>query len=55
MSKTYYAAAEGFIEGAYRKVGDKVGTLTDRQAKYLLMDGTITAKAPEVADGKKDK
>lgn len=53
MDKMYYAAAEGFIEGSYRKVGDPIGRMTARQAKYLLLDGTITDKAPEPA--KKDK
>ncbi|MDQ0422291.1 hypothetical protein J2045_003339 [Peteryoungia aggregata LMG 23059] len=53
--KTYYAAVEGFIEGAYRKVGESVGKMTDDQAKYLVMAGHVTDVAPAAKDEKKDK
>lgn len=43
---TYYAAAEGFIEGKYRKVGDRIGVLSEAKAKYPLMAGQITNIAP---------
>lgn len=46
---TYYAAAEGFIEGKYRKVGDKIGVLSEARAKYPLMAGQITDTAPIAA------
>jgi hypothetical protein len=48
MEKTiYYAAAEGHILGSWRKAGDPVGELTDREAKYLEMHGTISKTKPE--------
>jgi hypothetical protein len=53
--KTYYAAVEGFIEGAYRKVGETVGQMTETQAKYLIMAGHVTDTAPVAKDEKKDK
>jgi hypothetical protein len=53
--KTYYAAAEGFIDGTYRYVGDSIGQLTEAQAKYPLLAGLITDVAPVPEDGKKDK
>lgn len=47
MNKTtYYAAVEGFIEGKYRKAGDKVGELSEARAKYLLLACQITENAP---------
>lgn len=49
---TYFAAVEGFIEGKYRKVGDKIG-LTEKQAKYLLLDGTLSEKDPKVKAAEK--
>lgn len=48
--RTYYAAVEGFIHGAYRKVGDSLGQLTERQAKYLLMSGLVTTQSPKGAE-----
>ncbi len=53
--KTYYAAVEGFIENAYRKVGEPVGQMNEDQAKYLVMAGHITDEAPAIKDEKKDK
>ena len=44
--KTYYALAEGDINGMYRKAGDPVGDLTDREAKYLAMHGVVSATKP---------
>lgn len=46
-TKAYYAADEGFILGKHRKVGEPVGNLTDREAKYLVLAGQISDKAPE--------
>lgn len=47
MTKVYYAAGDGYIEGAMRKMGDRIGPLTDLQAKYPLQYGQITEKRPE--------
>jgi hypothetical protein len=47
MTKVYYAAVDGYIEGAMRKKGDRIGTLTDLQAKYPLQYGQITEQRPE--------
>ncbi|SCM79971.1 hypothetical protein KL86PLE_90735 [uncultured Pleomorphomonas sp.] len=46
MDTIYYAAAEGFIEGKYRKVGDKIGALSEARAKYPLLAGQITSAPP---------
>lgn len=45
--KIYYATAEGHINGKWRNAGDPVGELTEREAKYLEMAGTITTTRPE--------
>ncbi|EUB97304.1 hypothetical protein PMI07_000880 [Rhizobium sp. CF080] len=41
MKTTYFATAEGHILGSWRNAGDSVGELTEREAKYLEMHGTI--------------
>lgn len=46
MKKTYYALAEGFILGSYRKIGDPVGALTEGEAKYPKQAGQICDIAP---------
>lgn len=45
--RTYYATVDGYINGAMRKAGEAVGKLTDRDAKYLIMSGLVTAEAPK--------
>lgn len=47
MSKVYYAAVDGYIEGAMRKKGERIGALSDLQAKYPLQYGQITDTRPE--------
>lgn len=47
MDTIYYAAAEGFIEGRYRNINDKIGALSEVRAKYLLLAGQITSTAPD--------
>ncbi len=42
----YYAAAEGFIEGRYRLLGEKIGALSEARAKYPLLTGQITSTPP---------
>lgn len=44
--KTYYAAAEGFIQGRHYAAGAPV-EMTEAQAKYLLLDGTVTSDNPK--------
>jgi len=46
--KMYYAVAEGFIVGKYRKFGDPVGLLSEAQAKYPLLAGQISAEKPTI-------
>lgn len=41
MKKTYYAVAEGHINGAFRKKGESCGEMTKEQAKYLLLSGLV--------------
>lgn len=45
MTKTYFAIVEGFIDTEHRKVGDRL-MLTERQAKYLLLNGLISETPP---------
>lgn len=45
MSKTYYSAVAGFVNNVHREVGEPIGTLSDDEAKYLLMAGQITHEA----------
>lgn len=53
--KPYFFTETGMIDGAYREVNEPV-SLTDRQAKYLLMAGLISTervvvqKAPPKAE-----
>lgn len=50
MSKVYYAVVSGaFINGAVRQKGDSCGVMTDREAKYMVMSGLITATKPRSA------
>lgn len=51
-TKTYYALAEGDVHGKFRAVGEPIGQLTDRQAKYLVMTGVISATRPENVGGR---
>lgn len=46
--KKYYAAVEGYINGAYRKKGEPAGALSERQAKYLVLSGLVTDKKPDI-------
>ena len=48
--KTYYALVDAFINGNFRKAGDCLGELTDRQAKYMVLAGMISDEAP-ASDG----
>lgn len=45
----YKFAREGFFDGTWRKVGDPI-TLTDRQAKYPLLDQRIVPADAVVAE-----
>lgn len=54
-TKTYYALAEGDVHGKYRTVGEPIGQLTDRQAKYLVMSGAISATRPEAGDNRAEQ
>ena len=45
---TYFAAQEGWIEGAYRMAGDPL-QMKEEQAKYLLPSGIITSEKPSAA------
>lgn len=47
--QTYEVLAEGWLDNAYRKVGDKV-TLTAAQAEYLILAGILGL--PKKADKK---
>lgn len=40
MKKSYRVAIAGFLLGAHRNAGDTI-SLTEIEAKYLLLDGTI--------------
>lgn len=53
--KKYFALVEGFILGAYRKVGEPVGELSDLEAKYPLLSGQIGTSAPKASGDKKEK
>lgn len=49
MKKPYRVAIAGYLLGAHRKVGDAVN-LTEAEAKYLLLDGTVTEGKPAKPD-----
>lgn len=44
--KVYYALTEGDILGRVFERGEPVGELTEREAKYLVMQGTIGLTGP---------
>lgn len=52
--KTYAVLTEGFINGRLRAVGDPV-EMTEKQAKYLLLNGQIGGKAPQAKKAQKEK
>ena len=45
----YYATQNGFINGVYRNKGDVCGHMSANQAKYFLLNGTISERKPEAA------
>ena len=45
ITKTFYAAQAGFIDGSWRELGEAV-SMTEAQAKYHLLDGRLLANAP---------
>lgn len=44
--KVHYALVEGFINGAFRKVGEPIGELTEKEAKYLVLHGHASTVRP---------
>lgn len=45
----YFATQDGFINGVYRKKGETCGQMSPNQAKYYLLNGTISERKPEAA------
>jgi len=46
MKKIYYAAVSGYILGAQRTKGERVGALSEGEAKYPVLSGLVTDKKP---------